>query len=124
MSDPVVAQALEAISTRISEVREDVRDMRQELRNLAGQVPTPQALARLNSCMSGQCPNKVQEAPAPAARSWLDRPIVLPLALVAVNVILVVVLTAAFTGRKGSDLMPADLTNASKSDSGHKEARP
>lgn len=122
MSDPVVAQALEAISTRISEVREDVRDMRQELRKLAGQVPTTQALARLNSCMSGQCPNKVQEVPA--ARSWLDRPIVLPLALIAVNVILVVVLTAAFTGRKGSDLMPADLTKAAKSDTSHKEALP
>jgi hypothetical protein len=109
MSDPVVAQALASISARITEVREDVREMRKEVQNLARQVPTTAAMARINSCMAGQCPNKVQEV-VTEPKGWLDRPIVLPLAMLAVTVILVVVIVAAFTGRKGADLMPTDVS--------------
>lgn len=111
MSDVVTAQALAALGAQLTSVQSDIRDMRKDVRDLSARVPTTQAIDRVNSCLAGQCPNKAQEA---SPKGWLDRPIVLPLAMLAVNVILVVVLVAAFTGRKGSDLMPADLTKTVK----------
>lgn len=130
----LLAQALRGVSLRITELRDDLKDMRKEqtgqgqrlaaldhfqsvvldrlrgmdesMEVLAERVPSSGAMQRLAKCAAGECHNMAKLSAEEKPKPWYTQPIMLPLATLAVNVVVVIALVSALSGRKASDLVP------------------